>query len=100
MSDDVANPATWFDKQLHAIAGIQRGDTAPATEYLRFVEQHRGREAAHEARRSLRRLADSRAFADAAAIINKRQEKLCPPLIPPSEPSSSRPKSRKRTRTA
>lgn len=50
---DPSQPQTWARLRLAAIAGLQRKNTAPATEYLRFVEQHRGREAAEQEGRQL-----------------------------------------------
>lgn len=51
---------------LAAIVGLQRRDHAPVVEYLRFVEQHRGRAVAENARSHVKALAGTRAYADAA----------------------------------
>lgn len=65
MSDDPADPRTWMAQLLRALAGLQRGDKGPAGEYLRFVEQHRGRAVAEAARRRLPVLARAPEFSEA-----------------------------------
>lgn len=47
---DAADPATWNKLMTAAVAGFQKGDNGPATVYLQFVEKHRGRQIAEEAR--------------------------------------------------
>ena len=68
---DPARPETWFRAMVKAIAGIQRGDTGPATTYLRFVESNRGRECAVETRDRIKRLAGTRAFANALSLLDQ-----------------------------
>ncbi|WP_428419201.1 hypothetical protein [Methylibium sp.] len=63
---DSRDPGTWYVAMLTAIVGLQRRDHTPVVEYLRFVEQHRGRAVAEDARAHLKVLAGTRAYADAA----------------------------------
>ena len=57
-----ADPRTWWVQLVDAVAGLQRGDNEPAFTYLRFVDQHRGREAAKAAKPKLAQYRDSDAF--------------------------------------
>lgn len=66
VAGDPADPGTWYLAMLAAIVGLQRRDHAPVVDYLRFVEQHRGRAVAEDARAHLKVLAGTRAYADAA----------------------------------
>lgn len=68
---DATKPDVWFLMMAEAIAGIQRGDTAPATDYLRFVETHRDRDTALATRDRLNKLARTEAFQNAIHIVNK-----------------------------
>ena len=68
---DPSQPAIWWLMTLRAIVGIQRRNNEPAVAYLQFVEKHRGRAVAEGARTSLRRLASTAAFSEAAAVLCK-----------------------------
>lgn len=63
MNLDPALPYVWHLKRVRAIVGLQQGDKAPASEFLQFVEQHRGRKHALEARDGLRAAAKHPAWA-------------------------------------
>lgn len=65
VAGDPADPGTWYAAMLAAIVGLQRRDHTPVVEYLRFVEQHRGRAVAEAARAHLKVLASSRAYENA-----------------------------------
>ncbi len=65
------DPSVWYLLMLRAIAGLQRNDNTPATAYLQFVEKHRDRATAEQARVRLRKLANSDTFFECYKIINK-----------------------------
>lgn len=56
------DPLLWFELMLAAIAGLKQGNVEPATDYLRFVAQQRGREVAEAARERIKQYARDGAF--------------------------------------
>lgn len=55
---------------VDAVAGLQAGNKEPASKYLTFVAEHRGRAVATEAKARLLRFAKSRSFANCARWID------------------------------
>lgn len=68
MSNDHAE---WNKRFLEAIVWLQAKNTTKATEYLQFVEQHRGREVAEKAKANLVMCAKHEAFRNAKEKFKK-----------------------------
>lgn len=51
---DPADPRSWMALRTAAVDGLLRGDKAPATRWLRYVERHRSRAVAERSRDDLR----------------------------------------------
>ena len=86
MHGNVNDPATWHRLMLRALAGLQAGDQTAAREYLRFVQQHRGREVSDAAKLRLLQLAQSPAFANAQQLLAQALQPPAPrarPTVPP-----------------
>lgn len=69
MTPDPDDPQVWWQMLVRAVAGLQRGSTEQATEYLRFTEQHRGRAVAEQARPRLRELQHAKNWQGCSAWI-------------------------------
>lgn len=68
---DPADARTWFRLLVWAIDGLHRGDQTHAREYLQFVETHRGRAQAEQARETLKRYAAHEAFDNTTKLMER-----------------------------
>ena len=68
---DPLDPTVWNLMMLRGIVGLQAGRTLEASTYLRFVVEHRGRAVADCESLAIRRMAASRAYAEADKLIEK-----------------------------
>ena len=68
-ANDPKQAHVWFRLFVAAVAGIQAGDKAPATAYLKFTEKHRGRPVADRAKVTLGRCARSPKWREAWKIV-------------------------------
>lgn len=90
MPGDVNDPATWHRLMLRALAGLQAGDKTAARDYLRFVQQQRGRQVSEETKLRLLRLAQSPAFTNAAQLLAQAMQPPPPRVRPAAPPRRSR----------
>lgn len=51
--ENLDDPQTWWRRLVDAVASLQAGNKAGATEYLQWIEKHRGRRVAEAAKREL-----------------------------------------------
>lgn len=89
---DPSNPKTWWRMLVDAVIGMRHRSTEAATQYLRFVERHRGREVALQARARLKELATSPGWAD----VEQWPARGYKPHAPRVEPESPATKKRGR----
>lgn len=70
LEGDPSDRQVWWRLFVEAVAGLQRGDKAPATTYLQFVEKHRGREVALQAQKRFPVYRDAPSWANCYRWIN------------------------------